>query len=252
MMRFIAIAAVLLCLTTVVSANQTVYAEIGYPSATTWGLYLTETDWQGTTVGLTPSGFGICAFSVDIYGTLPGSTANKKGPTTASNNLVIGTDETVDGWVIGPVSWAKAGSLNVAVDGNGYVQALAGQDTAGDPLCLARYIGATSTAGSFNPSPNFLSASASSYSAATYSWLAPGAPGSAASGSTGPGIYVFGGKRASGAAVTISPFEGKAQANIFTDGTTSNVSLVDMVFVPEPATITMLVLGGLGILRRRR
>ena len=224
MKRMIALTAVVLIAAAVAQAAPAVYAEITYPTVTTWRLWLTQVDDSNINV---PVGNGIAGFAIDVMGGV--TTGTKMTP--AQTNLI--NDEMA---IVGSIGFPNGpGSATVTVDANtniGVAQAFGGQDTT---VAAVLVYGFGVSAGSF-PTPDGWTGS--------YSWLAPGAPGSAS-----PGVLVFGGKRNVGTDVSIVWGE-RAQANVFTQ--VGSVTTLTVPVIPEPATIGLLVLGGLAALRRRR
>ena len=237
MKRSIALLAVLLCVTAAAQADviTAVYEEITTPTPTTWRLWLTETtNWDGNPADMTPSGFGIGGFNIDLTGVV---TASKAG--TVALGAVI-KDITGDSPVtLGTVGFPNGGG-SASVDAGGNASAFAGQDTT---FAMGIFYGFGVSAGSFPaPDPNSYSISGD-----TISWLAPGAPGS-----TTPGVLVFSGKRVAGTVPSVV-WSDRDQANVFNAGTGADSTTVPVVgAVPEPATMALLVLGGLAALRRRR
>lgn len=223
MKRFILTAVVMLTIAAAAQAEMATYAEITYPTTTTWKLWLTLCDWQGTTEGLTPSGYGIPSFNVQVSNVV---TASKMMPpdVTLRNNDGPPTDIGTVGFPNGPASAAVTG---------GAAQLFAGQDTT-IPDVLIRGFGVT--AGAYTP-PAGWSTSAS------YSWDAPGAPGSA-----NPGVLVFGGTRIADQAVSID-WE-HSNGKTFLDAT--GVSVMALPLVPEPAMLSLLALAGTALAVRRR
>ena len=223
MKRMIAMVVVLLCVTAVVQAEMAVYAEVTYPSSTTWRLFLTECDWDGVVANVTPSGFGICSIAIDVDGV---TSAGKQFP---SFDVFLINDDYEQVGIVG-----FPGGPTPATVTAGVAQAFANQDTQ-SPVVLFRGFGVS--AGSYVPPDGWSTTGA-------YTWPAPGAPGTAS-----PGVRVFGGKRVAEAEVSIVWGE-RAKANVFTSDSGVDVTTVDVV--PEPATLALLMLGGLAALRRRR
>jgi hypothetical protein len=221
MKRMITMVVVMLCVTAAAQAATSVYAEITYPTTTTWRLYLQEVDWTGSTAGMTASGFGIASFAIDVSGVTSASKA-----TPVATNLLDDQDPPA---VVGQIGFPNGpGAASVTA---GVAQAFAGQDTT-VPAVLVYGFGVS--AGTF--------ATPAGYTG-SYSWLAPGAPGTAA-----PGVLAFSGKREAGNTVSIV-WGDRAKANVFKASTEVATMTVDVV--PEPATAMVLLLG-LGLLRRRR
>jgi hypothetical protein len=229
MKRMTAVAVVVLCLAAGAQATPVVYAEVTYPSSTTWSLWLTETtNWDGNPADMTPGGFGIAGFSINLPG---GRTGIKGTPsqvsleTTDDPSVQVGTV----GFPVGP---------GIALLFSGIVQAFGGQDnTVPDEI----FYGFGVTAGSYTvPDANRYQTSS------PYSWAAPGAPGSAS-----PGVLVFRGTRNSGQTVSI---EYDFNATVFTGAMTGfNTPAVETVnLVPEPGALFLLTMGGLSAFRRRR
>jgi hypothetical protein len=177
MKRLMAMGIVMLSAAVAVQAAPTVYAEITFPTSTTWKLWLTETtNWDGNPADMTPGGLGIAGF---CFG-LPGATSGLKA-TPAYVNLETTDDPPV---TVGSVGFSVGPSIaNTDVKGN--IQAFAGQDiTVPQGVCYGFGV----TAGSYTvPDANMYQTTG------PYSWAAPGAPGSAH-----PGVLVFSGKRNAG------------------------------------------------------
>jgi hypothetical protein len=219
MKRMIGMVVVMLCVTAAAQAEMAVYGEITYPSSTTWNLYVQEVDWNGTTTGLTASGFGIASFAIDVSGV---TTAYKviDDPGILKNPQHITKGQI--GFPQGPGEASVTG---------GVAQAFAGQDTTvADSLVYGYGV----TGGPFVPKTGWTG---------VWNWPAPGAPGSAE-----PGVWVFTGDRVENQPVSIVWGE-RAMANVFSAA--SGVEAVTVAVVPEPATLALLVLGGLAAQRRR-
>jgi FlaG/FlaF family flagellin (archaellin) len=243
MKRVIAMVVVTLCVAAAAQAAviTAVYEEITYPTPTTWRLFLTETtNWDGIVADMTPGGFGIAGFNVDLTGV---TTAGKAGVTAASatlNGLNPNYDPDNDPpsaqWQLYGTVGFPNGASPATVDGSGNASAFAGQDTS-KAMVVCHGIGVSAGSYVLTDTDNY-------QLVGSYSWTAPGAPGSAS-----PGVQVFSGKRVSGATVSVV-WSDRDQANVFNDGTSVNTTT--MPVVPEPATMALLVLGALSALRRRR
>ena len=199
MRSLISLALLMLWVTAPVQAVTAVYAEITYPTPTTWSLWLTETeDWNGTT-SFTPSGYGIAGFAIDVAGV---TTASKATP---SDVALFNDDDppTLVGMVGFPIG---AGSAFVT---GGVAQVFAAQNPL-SPECL--FAGFGVTAGTFVPPAGWTTLS-------PYSWEAPGAPGSA-----NPGVLVFRGKRNAGQTVSVL-YGSEAQVNVFENAAFSVITV---------------------------
>jgi hypothetical protein len=138
------VAALLLAAGAAQATPTAVYAEVSYPTSTTWALWLTETtNWDGIPADVTPSGFGIAEFAIPISGV---TTAHRDAP---------------GGLILPPMYVGFSGSATV--DANGNALLLAAQDTLAPATIIWGY---GVTAGTI-------------YS---LSWSAPGTPGSATPG----------------------------------------------------------------------
>ena len=220
MIRAFAVVVVTLCVSAAAQAETAVYAEITYPTSTTWRLWLTETtNWSGSPATFTPSGYGIASFEIVLSGA---SLLAKMTPSEVS--LFTDDDPPVEVGTVGflpPEVWPV---VNMA----------AGRQDTTNPLVLFRGFGVS--AGTYVPPPGYLTSG-------PYSWAAPGAPGSAS-----PGVLVYGGKRPSGDPVSI--MWDYAQATVFTSDSGVGTMTVDVV--PEPATLALLAVAALAAARRRR
>jgi hypothetical protein len=216
-------------MTAAAQAGETaVYAEITLPTPTTWQLWLTETtNWDGNPADMTPSGFGICKFLVNVTGV---TTASKATP---PQQILYET-------YYDPPMWDLVGFPDgpnpATVDANGAAQAFAGQD---DTLSMCLFYGFGVTAG------NYVLQDPTNFSfSGSYSWTAPGSPGSAT-----PGVLVFKGKRLANNPVSIV-WSSSDQAFVFNDTSTGLGTIVPVV--PEPATVVLLALAGTTAMKRRR
>jgi opacity protein-like surface antigen len=231
MKRLIAMVFVMLCLTAAAQAVTAVYAEITQ-DATSWTLWLTETTNWTTVADLTASGasgFGIASFAIDVSGV-----ATDAWKALPSDDVIL-EKSTNPHTALGTVGFPN-GPGEATVDANGVAEAFAGQDTT---VAAVLFRGFGVSAGSFvAPTGDQIR------SGGSYSWPAPGIPGS-----NSPGVPVFAGDKAPGTAVSIV-WGARAHANVLTDSTGQGAVQVDVL--PEPATLALLVLGGLGALRRRR
>ncbi len=237
MKRVIAVAVVMLCMAATANATMAVYAQIYYPDSTTWRMSLTEVDWNGT-VPLTITGYGIASFSIDVTGA---TTASKKTPKNGVSSNLFDDDPDLNPManLIGTVGFST-GTANPTPTA-GVTQLFAAQNTDA-PVTLFRNFGVTS--GTFDQTigglhPNWVCTP-------TYNWAAPS---TVQSGTTIPGVMVFTGTREANAPVAIN-FGERSKANIFSG--TSGVAVETVLVVPEPATMGLLLLGGLAALRRRR
>jgi hypothetical protein len=232
MIRAIATITVVLAMAAGAQATPSVYAEITYPTATTWKLWVTECDWTGS-LPITPAGFGIAGLAIPVRGAL---TADKATPTCVN---VFNNDDPPT--FIGQVGFPIGGSNPNPWEGT--IVCAAGQDLGGvDPY----FYGFGVWGGSYSP-PSGLTADS------VFSWAAPGAPFSDT-----PGVLAFQGKRDAGQAVTIA-WDQDNNANVFAghvmDPRYSSHPGVQEVtgvsVVPEPCTALLLLLG-LAMSRRRR
>lgn len=221
MKRTIALSIVLLCLAATAQATMAVYAEITYPTVTTWRLWLTECDWSGT-MPITPSGVGIASFAIDVSGVTSAAKA------TPSNVTLRNDDDPPT--EIGSVGFPNGPGSALITDG--VAQAFGGQDTT---IPDAVFYGFGVLAGTYAAPAGWTTSS-------PYSWSAPGA-----SGSDAPGVLVFGGKRNAGDTVSIVWGE-RAKANVFNIDTDIKTTTVDVV--PEPSTMALLLLGAFALRRR--
>jgi hypothetical protein len=223
MRRCMIIACVLLTVCAAAQAVTSVYAEITYPTVTTWKLWLTECDWTGS-LPITPSGYGIAAFAIDVKGV---RSAFRAVPPP----IIVSDDQ--DPPAQGNAGFS-IGSQWPTADPDSWSQLFAAQDPLGGPERMFHGFGVT--AGQYDLPAGWTATG-------SFSWLAPGVPGSAT-----PGVLVFSGKRDWGQTVTIS-WDDVTRANVFDNGESTSVSGVQVV--PEPATLALLVLAGLAVRRRR-
>lgn len=255
MKKMIAVLAVL-CLASAAMATPMVAAQIYYPDATSWQLYLTEVDSAAPTV---PSGFGIAGFAVGIIGALPGTGNSNCDGEWALNSGAVKQGTTGKG----TYGWATIGSPDV--NASGYVQALAGVDTSnwgnlqnyGYGVQAGQYKANTANIpyGTFTPGSTWkLNGVAlnTTYSAPSLeTWSSADGMLSGVEGLYMPGVCVWAGLRPADGVVTLVAAANDRNANVFTD-TTGTAVQAPVVLVPEPATLALLGLGALAAMRRRR
>ncbi len=264
-----AIAVVVFCLTGVAMADYMVDAHLYYPDATSWQLYVKEinvADPAAPTAAemSTAAGLGIASVNVTVRGALVGSgTSFVDGDWSNKQDVKAGTT------LKGSLGFATLGSFDGFTDSNGmgYVQCLGSIDTS-NWANLQTY-GFGVQAGQYKPGTANIPAGAGftptstwkigGVSGATWSYAAPsnlawvdddGAADGAAMGFTG--VCVWAGARPAGGQMYIDTDPQFSSCNVFSDyvGTLTGANLA--VLAPEPATIALVVLGGLAALRRRR
>jgi hypothetical protein len=219
MKRSILAAMAVLCLAASAQAETVVYAQITYPTSTTWRLYLTETtNWGSPT--WTPDGFGICSWCVTIVGATPNSIAVNRTP--ADTILYKWDPEANDGeggyvW-FGEIGFRTIAGGTTVATGAGLVDIESGQS-----LWVPEtvFTGFGVTAGSYvipADCPDL------SLMGGSYSWGAPNLADPNA-----PGMYVYSGLRPSGGKVSLSSDQTRNKANVFRDAAGSRCDTVNVV-----------------------
>jgi hypothetical protein len=246
MKRTFAMLIVLLCVSTAALAETAVYGQITYPTSTTWRLYLTETtNWTGArpTGG---TGFGLAGWAIDLINVASSSTATNRSP--ADIQLFNWDSEANDGaggWAsYGQIGFRASAGGTSAADANGLVQLNGGQNLS---IVETVFTGYGAAAGSY-----VLPSGRSDLSLQGGSYVF-GAPNLA--DANAPGMYVYSGLRAANQVVSPRDDQGRLKANVFLDAAGTQVDMVNVYFgttAPEPATMALLVMGGLAIVRRRR
>ncbi len=212
-------AAVILCLACAAMADPIVLGQIYYPDSTTWQLYLMECDSADAN---TPAGFGICGFSVDLYGALPG--AGNSWPDGDFSNTSQVKDSS--NHVQGLLGWSTTG--NSDVNDAGQVTPIAGQNLVNSQLLCYNF---GVSADQYNkPAGWKIDGNVN----AVYAYGGPADPGTGV-----PGVLVWTGLRAADNPITWGSDTTSRYANVFPDANATIVSGVPLVMVGNlPPTVT--------------